>query len=62
MKYRRLNSERYFEIQKNRSIIATEIKYRYVSSFSVVEFNEADIKKDILNLNGKHGGGGVEGS
>ena len=38
--------------RKYPSIIAIERKYRCVSSFSFVDVNEADIEKEILNLNG----------
>ena len=40
------------KFRKHLSIIAIESKYRYVPSFSFVEVNEADIEKEILNLNG----------
>ena len=39
---------------KHPSIIAIESKYRYVSSFCFVEVNEADIEKEILDLNGNN--------
>ena len=37
--------------RKHPSIIVIESSYRDVSSFSFVEVNEADIEKEILNLN-----------
>ena len=39
--------------RKRPSTILVESKYRYASSFSFVEVNEADIEKDILNSNKK---------
>ena len=38
--------------RKHPSIIAIESRYRDASSFSFVVVNEADIEKEILNLNG----------
>ena len=38
--------------RKHPSIIGIESKYRYVSIFSFVEVNKADIEKEIINLNG----------
>ena len=37
--------------RKHPSIIAIESRYRGISSFSFAEVNEADIEKEILNLN-----------
>ena len=37
--------------RKHPSATAIESKQRYVSSLSFVEVNEADIQKEILNLN-----------
>ena len=38
--------------RKHPSIIATESRYRDVSSVSFMEINEANIEKEILNSNG----------
>ena len=38
--------------RKYPSIVAIERRYRDISSFIFVEVNEADIEKEILNLNG----------
>ena len=37
--------------RKYPSIVSIECRFRYVSSFSFVKVNEANIEKEILNLN-----------
>ena len=46
------NLESILKYWKHPSIISIESKYRYASSFILVEVNETDIEKDILKLNG----------
>ena len=47
-----LNLKSILKYRKHSSIIAIKSKYRYASSFILVEINETDIGKDISNLNG----------